>query len=99
MTGHGQVRGLVEESGASPSHSRRGRDGVVEGVHPMDDQGTSFLNVQGQRVPVFAYQDVQGVKLGPQRHRHVEGHNVRAGRRAIGKEGVGAGAGGGRVPG
>ena len=71
VTGYGQVRGPVEEGGASPSHPRGGLDGVVEGVHPLDDQGTSFLNVQGQRVLVFAYQDVQGAKLGPQGHLYI----------------------------
>ena len=96
MAGHGQVRGPVEEGGAAPSHLRWGLDGVVQGVHLLDNRGTGLLNVQGQRVLVFAYQDVQGTELGSEGHLHVEGHYVRAGRRAVGNGGPRARVGSGR---
>ena len=53
LPGYGQVWGPVEYSGAPPGNSRGGLNGVVEGVHSLDDQGTSFLNVQGHWVLVF----------------------------------------------
>ena len=47
VAGHDQVRGPIEESGTSPSHSCWCLDGVVQGVHPLDDQGSRFLHMQG----------------------------------------------------
>ena len=47
VAGHDQVRGPVEEGGTSPSYSCRCLDGVVQGVHPLDDLGPRFLNMQG----------------------------------------------------